>query len=83
MGWPFPLKFEDDHPSIVASSEQVEGGVPSNHIHGLVLTVGEDEVLSRVEDGAGRVVVMASACVYLPCLEYSTHLTFRYRNNKH
>jgi hypothetical protein len=31
VGLPLPYKFEDDHPSIIAISEQVEGGVVSTH----------------------------------------------------
>jgi hypothetical protein len=43
------------------------GHVP--HPDGLVLRVGDDEVLARVEDGAGHVVVVTTACVHLPCLK--------------
>jgi hypothetical protein len=35
---------------------------------GLVLTVGEDELLPGVEDGAGDVVIVASTGVNLPGL---------------
>ena len=43
------------------------GGVPDPD--GLVLRVGEDQVLPRVEDDAGHVVVVAAARVNLPGLE--------------
>ena len=43
------------------------GGVPDPD--GLVLRVGEDEVLARVEDHARHVVVVTSASVHLPGLE--------------
>lgn len=33
-----------------------------------VLRVGQDELLPWVEDGTGHVVVVAAACVQLPCL---------------
>lgn len=34
----------------------------------LVLGVGQDELLPWVEDGAGHIVVVATACVQLPGL---------------
>lgn len=34
----------------------------------LVLAVGEDELVSRVEQHAGHVVVVATACVHFPRL---------------
>ena len=43
------------------------GGVPDPD--GLVLRVGEDEVLPRVEDHARHVVVVATAGVHLPSLK--------------
>ena len=43
------------------------GGVPDPD--GLVLRVGEDQVLARVEDHARHVVVVAPARVHLPRLE--------------
>ena len=46
------------------------GGVPDPD--GLVLRVGEDQVLARVEDHARHVVVVAPARVHLPCLENNT-----------
>lgn len=42
------------------------GHVP--HADALVLRVGQDELLARVEDGAGHIVVVAAARVQLPGL---------------
>lgn len=42
------------------------GHVP--HPDALVLRVGKDELLTWMEDGAGDVVVVAAACIQLPCL---------------
>lgn len=35
---------------------------------GLVLTVGDNQLVSRVEQYAGNVVVVPATCVYFPCL---------------
>ena len=40
------------------------------HPDALVLGVGEDQLLSRMEDGAGHVVVMTSTRVHLPGLQH-------------
>ena len=61
----------DDPESVVLPPEGVQAGplgrVP--HPDGLVLGVGDDQVLPRVEDDAGHVVVVAAASVNFPSLE--------------
>ena len=58
-------KLEVKVPECVQASPL--GGVPDPD--GLVLRVGEDQVLARVEDHARHVVVVAPARVNLPRLE--------------
>ena len=61
----------DDPESVVLPPEGVQAGplgrVP--HPDGLVLGVGDDQVLPRVEDDAGHVVIVAAASVHFPSLE--------------
>lgn len=63
------------HPeAIVVPAEGLHSG-PFGHIpdpDALVLGVGEDELLARVEDGTGHVVVVAAARIQLPCLGFWT-----------
>ena len=69
---------EDPEP-VVLPPEGVEAG-PLAHVpdsDGLVLGVGQDQFLTRMKDGAGDVVVVASACVNLPGLQINNKL-----NNK-
>lgn len=49
------------------------GHIP--HPDALVLRVGQDELLPWVEDGAGHIVVVAAACVQLPCLGFCKVIT--------
>lgn len=60
--------------AIVVPAEGLHSGsfghIP--HPDALVLRVGQDELLARVEDGTGHVVVVAAACVQLPCLGFWT-----------
>ena len=56
------------------------GHVP--HSDGFVLAVGQDEFLSRVEDGAGHIVVVTTACVHLPGLIHDKQV-FKYMINKY
>ena len=61
----------DDPKSVMFASKSVEtstlGHIPNPD--GLVLGVGEDQLLPRVEDGAGHVVVVTTARVHLPGLQ--------------
>ena len=63
------------HPeAIVVPAEGLHSG-PLGHIphaDALVLRVGQDELLARVEDGTGHVVVVAAARIQLPCLGFWT-----------
>ncbi len=61
------------HPeAIMVPSEGLHSG-PFGHIphtDAFVLRVGQDELLARVEDSAGHVVVVTAACVQLPCFGF-------------
>ena len=62
------------HPEpVVLSSEGVETGSLAHvpHSDALVLAVGENQLLARMKDGAGDVVVVATTCVNLPGLQSS------------
>lgn len=49
------------------------GHVP--HTDALVLGVGQDELLARVEDGTGHVVVVTATRIQLPCLGFWARMT--------
>lgn len=63
------------HPeAIVVSTEGLHTG-PFGHIphpDALVLGVGQNELLARMEDGTGHVVVVTATGIQLPCLGFYT-----------
>ena len=74
----------DDPEPVVLPPEGVKAGPLAHvpHPDRLVLTVGEDQLLPRVEDCAADVVVVAAAGVHLPGLQQSgsaqLHTTTQY-----
>lgn len=69
------VRVSPQHPeAIVVPAEGLHSG-PFGHIphpDALVLRVGQDELLTRVEDGTGHVVVVTAACIELPRLGFWT-----------
>ena len=67
--------MSSQHPeAIVVPAEGLHSG-PFGHVphsDALVLRVGQDELLTRVEDGAGHVVVVTTARVQLPAFGFWT-----------
>lgn len=65
------------HPETVVVPAEGLHSRPFGHIphsDALVLRVGQDELLARVEDGAGHVVVVTATRVQLPCLGFWTRM---------
>ena len=75
---------QDPEP-VVLSPEGVEAGPLAHvpHSDGLVLAVGEDQLLPGVEDGAGDVVVVAAARVHLPGLQGDLSEYLRHKHDHH
>lgn len=67
------VRVSTEHPeAIVVPAEGLHSG-PLGHVphpDALVLRVGQDELLARVEDGTGHVVVVTAARIQLPRLGF-------------
>merc|ERR1719318_783454 len=64
-------RMSSNHPEPVMLSPEGVQTCPLSHVphpDGLVLAVGEDELLPGVEDGTRHVVIVASTRVHLPSL---------------
>ena len=63
------------HPEAIVVTAEGLHSSPFGHIphpDALVLRVGQDELLTRVEDGTGHIVVVAAACIQFPCFGFWT-----------